>query len=126
VARLAGLPAEVITKAYRILQNLETATVKPATGTAGVARPAKNNILPTENVLENNLPAFFKSREGQLSLLPHTDKNKSKALLKKEREVIGEIKKMKVVNTTPLEALNILFRLQAQLAGENSPGEGGQ
>ena len=127
VARLTGLPAEVITKAYQILQNLETLTVNPATETGGVARTAGNNILPAGNVLENNSPSYFKNRDGQLSLLPDTDKNKENVLLKKEKEVIGEIKKMKVVNTTPMEALNTLFRLQSQLfAGENRTGEGDQ
>ena len=125
VARLAGLPAEVISRAYRILQNFEALKETPAEKSTDIAFLTRENNSPEKNEPEKKSPCLFESKEGQLSLLPSTGRSKNSTLTKKEAEIIQEIKRLNVVNITPLEALNKLFKLQAQLLSrENHPGEG--
>ncbi|NLM24308.1 MAG: DNA mismatch repair protein MutS [Firmicutes bacterium] len=76
VARLAGLPLEVILRAEAILAEMETAAAK----------------------------------EKQLSLLPFT--SCLPAVRSREKELVDEIINLDLNRTSPLEALQILFRLQ--------------
>ena len=127
VARLAGLPAGVVTRAYHVLQDLETpaGTEFSAGKTTGMPSFTKENSIPEKNLPNERLPYIFESREGQLSLLPTIEKSKNKTLTKNEAEIVQEIKKINIINISPLEALNKLFKLQKQLiAQENHPGEG--
>ncbi len=91
VAKLAGLPEEVLHRAREILADLE---VQKDRGAAGEGYP-----LQEEN--------------GQLSLLgePGTKSARSSS----EENVLREIKNLNIVNITPLQAINKLFSMQSQL-----------
>jgi len=86
VARMAGLPEAVISRAYQVLKTTE----------------------------ETQLPNSF---EGQLSLLPLTSEN-GNSISKKEKKIIQEIRELNIINLTPLEALNKLFKLQSQVSSK--------
>jgi len=98
VAKLAGVPLPVIEKAKDILKDLEDADISKKAG-----RPRRKTM----------------PMEGQVSLfLPY-------GVSKDGEEVIREIKSLDIPALTPLEALNILYRLQQRLKkglchGENN------
>jgi DNA mismatch repair protein MutS len=92
VARLAGLPQEVVERARTILANLEDEDLTPA-GTPHHAR-----LAPKEN-------AF------QLSLF-----------MPQEHPVVDTLKRLDLDAMTPLEALNTLHDLQRQVARNDTPG----
>jgi DNA mismatch repair protein MutS len=100
VARLAGLPAKIITNASRILKELEDARS---------LTPEDQKTYPI-----NTTPTPFIGSEGQLSLVPSRAAQED-APVKKEKKILEEIKRLNIVDTTPLEALNILFSLQSRL-----------
>ena len=97
VAKLAGLPEEVISNARQILEKLEaTRSLSP-----------KFNINHPPNISHLN-------SDGQLTLLPSISVQ-SNVFSKKEKKVIEKIKNLNLVDITPLEALNMLFSLQSRL-----------
>lgn len=81
VARLAGLPEEVLRRARELLSELEGNHLLPRSGTGGRERMQKKEY-------------------SQVTFLapPHP--------------VVEELKALNVMNLTPLEALNLLYRLQ--------------
>jgi DNA mismatch repair protein MutS len=94
VARLAGLPPEVVARAREILQNLESGELDEAGRPRLTHRPAKR-VVP-----------------GQLGLFGTPgDKGPSAA----ERKVLDSVRQLTVETLTPLEALNLLARLKAEL-----------
>ena len=97
MAKLAGLPEEVISNARQILEKLEaTRSLSP-----------KFNINHPPNISHLN-------SDGQLTLLPSISVQ-SNVFSKKEKKVIEKIKNLNLVDITPLEALNMLFSLQSRL-----------
>jgi DNA mismatch repair protein MutS len=96
VARLAGLPAGVIDRARQILANLEK-TELDARGRPRLAR--------TE-------------QEPDVSQLPLA-LGEGEVVDPRERDVLEAVRSFAVNETTPLEALTELSRLQRQLAGED-------
>jgi DNA mismatch repair protein MutS len=100
VAKLAGLPSSVILTAQQLLDEIE----------------AEKYGLPPEG---HNTDIF----EGQLSFFP-VKIEKNNLLGKKEQKVIKEITGLKIINLTPLQALNKLYSLQNQLLAEDNPSNG--
>jgi DNA mismatch repair protein MutS len=100
VAKLAGLPSSVILTAQQLLDKIE----------------AEKYGLPPEG---HNTDFF----EGQLSFFP-VKIEKNNLLGKKEQKVIKEITGLKIINLTPLQALNKLYSLQNQLLAEDNPSNG--
>lgn len=88
VAKLAGLPTAVIGRAQQILVDLEKNDL------------AKHDIVIKENPLQGNV------NNQQLNFLD----------IDKE-EIIGQIKALNLMETTPIESLNILYRLQKKASG---------
>jgi len=91
VARLAGLPAEVLDRAREILSNLESDEV----GRDGMPRLARHRLAGAEG--RRQLPLFGGSRDEAAE------------------EVAAEIRGLDPNVVTPIEALRILFRLQSRL-----------
>jgi DNA mismatch repair protein MutS len=87
VARLAGLPDEVIARAKEVLANLESDELAPG----GMPRIARGSLAPSYAVEEG----------GQLSLFIPTD-----------HPVVDELKKVDIDGLTPLEALELLAELK--------------
>ena len=92
VARLAGIPREVIQRARIILNNLEAATLDVN---------GKPKFAPLKTAQNNKQPA-------QLKLF-----------LSKQDMVIEEIKKLETSRMSPLEALNKLDELKQKLEEDN-------
>jgi DNA mismatch repair protein MutS len=82
VARLAGMPGAVVSRAWDLLDELEN-------GAKAIQRPA-----------------------GFQLQMPLGDQQVSS-------ELVDELKELDVANMTPIEAINTLFRLQAQIKGED-------
>ncbi len=105
VARLAGLPEDVLDRAREILAQLEEEFSSN-----------KENGEKQGDLLEGNNILL---KEGQLAFFPGEESKKDKAsqgeLTTVEKQIIQEIKKMNMVNTTPLRALNKLFAMQKRI-----------
>ena len=124
VARLAGLPPAIIARAYQILQGLEALTETSVEELIDLTLLSGENLGERDN-LERKSPSLFENKKGQLSLWPSSENNKKSTLTEKESEIIEEIKQLNIVNVTPLEALNKLYKLQAQLLSQGKHlGEG--
>ena len=78
VARLAGMPGAVVSRAWDLLEELEN-------GSKSTSKPA-----------------------GYQLQMPFGDPQLS-------NEVLDELKELDVANMTPIEAINVLFRLQEQV-----------
>ena len=92
VARLAGIPREVIQRARIILNNLEAATLDVN---------GKPKFAPLKTAQNNKQPAQLKF------------------FLSKQDMVIEEIKKLETSRMSPLEALNKLDELKKKLEEDN-------
>ncbi|HEY4601634.1 MAG TPA: DNA mismatch repair protein MutS [Cerasibacillus sp.] len=85
VAKLAELPDPLIERATRLLTELE-------------AQPVKED-----------------NENGQLSFFNETTVEEKPKLDKKELKVINELKGLELLDMTPIDALNVLYRLQKNL-----------
>ncbi|MDA8234142.1 MAG: DNA mismatch repair protein MutS [Clostridia bacterium] len=97
VARLAGLPPEVIKRSKEILLTLE-AQENMGKGQRGIASAKEDLDWPVLAV--NETPASPITGAAQLQLFPEV------------HPVLKELAGLAVLNMTPLEALNKLFELQ--------------
>ena len=89
VAKIAGLPSSVLTRADRILQDLESHSAK----------------LKTESQSESLANHLVEEPVGQLSLF--SDESYS--------ELAARLEEVDVLNLTPMEAMNTLFELKKLL-----------
>jgi len=97
VAELAELPEEVISRAKTILQTYEN--------------QEKNESLPIQEV---SAAKEEEIHESQLSLF--TDQSESvRKRDSKELDIIKELKSLNVLEMTPLDAMNTLYKLQKKL-----------
>ena len=96
VARIAGVPKEVIARAREILRNLEKGEFDEI-GMPRIARGVRES----------------KNTSPQLSLF--TRRESAMARENKEQEIISELKSMDIQSMSPLEALNRLNELQKKI-----------
>jgi len=96
VARIAGVPKEVITRAREILRNLEKGEFDEI-GMPRIARGIRD----------------AKNTSPQLSLF--TRRESAMARENKEQEIINELKSIDIQSMSPLEALNKLSELQNKI-----------
>ena len=89
VARLAGVPEEVILRAREVLENLE----KGELDEVGMPKIA---------------PGKDKEKKGQLSLF-----------MDDEDHVINELKGLDIANLTPMEALHMINEWQTKIKGKD-------
>lgn len=99
VGRLAGLPESVVARAREILANLEGGELD----SAGRPRLAEHSGDPATG-----------QEDPQLGLFPRSD-----ALSDAEREVLAQLRKADVEQTTPVEALALLARLREGLGDDS-------
>jgi DNA mismatch repair protein MutS len=97
VARIAGVPREVILRAKEILRNLEKGEFD-----------------------EIGMPRIVRGTHGGKPVSPQLNlfarKESAPALENKERDVIGELKALDILSLSPLEALNKLDELRKKLS----------
>ncbi|PLS16760.1 DNA mismatch repair protein MutS [Bacillus sp. M6-12] len=104
VAQLAELPDELIKRANQILTSLEKGTEAPI-----VSAEKQTEDEPVQNNL-NETP-----EEAQLSFFGVQEKPQKSELTSKEKKLIEQIKSMEILEMTPLEAINSLYKLQKLL-----------
>ena len=107
VARMAGLPEEVILRALELLEEMEM---------EGEGRLLPSAPLPSPSEREAQGGA------GQLSLFPAPASPPSPVQHSSRREdpILSEIKSLNLANLTPLEALLKLFAYQKRLSGNET------
>ncbi|QUH26497.1 DNA mismatch repair protein MutS [Serpentinicella alkaliphila] len=89
VANIAGLPSKVIQRAKELLEKLEEKDI------------AKNREVINEKHKETGNIEEVKIEEVRVEYIPNT----------KENEIIDQLKSINLLETTPLEAMNILYKL---------------
>ncbi|MGE7200838.1 DNA mismatch repair protein MutS [Bacillus haynesii] len=106
VAQLAELPDGLISRAKTILKELESGAKEAAPSTApNTVKEAAGEVAAT-----------VADQPAQLSFF-ETDKPKEKEtkLSKKEQAVLAEFKTMDLLDMTPIQVMNELYRLQKKL-----------
>jgi len=93
VAKLAGLPKNLLHRASDLLENFESQAVQTTEKTETTETTLKNVVNDVDN--------------AQLSLFPEETSSQS--------DVLEEIKRLNLLSVTPLEALNILSELQKKV-----------
>ncbi|PIK32124.1 DNA mismatch repair protein MutS [Bacillus siamensis] len=98
VAQLAELPDDLISRAQEILKQLEQTGDKPELPAAPEKKPA------------------VKEEPAQLSFFADSDKKqKAPAVSQKEKQVLEAFKSINILDMTPLEAMNEMYKLQKKL-----------
>ncbi len=105
VARLAGLPLEVVARAREILANLESGELDDAGHPRLIAKPATAGEGETE-------PS---KGFDQLGLFGPTASEPPLVLAPDQQQVLEELRGIAVEATTPIEALNTIARWQRAL-----------
>jgi Mismatch repair ATPase (MutS family) len=104
VAKLAGLPNEVLTRADTILSSLEdTAPKEIKVETTNTPEPDTEKVSEPET-----------EPESQLSLFPELE-TKPKKLNKGQQKVVSELQKKDLMSVTPIDAINLLYKWQKEL-----------
>lgn len=108
VAKLAGLPDNLIDRADEILQGLEQTSPEPVEGTVStIQAKAEQEVAAAETVEEE---------PEQLALFADTNQdNAAPSLNKRERKVVHELGKIELLTMNPMDAMNKLYQLQKAL-----------
>jgi DNA mismatch repair protein MutS len=115
VAELAELPPALIARAKEVLEALENSSA------AGKIEENLENSNPAGKIEEKQEEMIVSAASGQLTFFeinepePVKEKKKPYTLSSSEKDVLETIKKMDLLDMTPLEALNELYRLQKSL-----------
>jgi DNA mismatch repair protein MutS len=113
VARLAGLPGEVIEQAYLILKDLENpgGGKSPLTANRRLIPPPAGDWREEEPrpAPDPAAPQPAEARPGQLSLFGDPPPKSAKASKGKGDPVVQMLLSADLMNLTPLEAMNFLF-----------------
>ncbi len=118
VARLAQLPDSIVTRAQQVLKQLENSR-HDSTDKSEVIPELEFTKTGQPTNLKETIPSSHTGRfslegEGQLSFfVPKSNTNNKPS--KYEVRILQEIRELNLVKTTPLQALNKLFSMQARL-----------
>ncbi|MGE7766473.1 DNA mismatch repair protein MutS [Peribacillus sp. NPDC096540] len=107
VAKLADLPKQLIDRAAAILAQLENENGQVKELPAQPAVVSKAPITETAPKAEVN--------EAQLSFFREETPKEKMSSSPKEKKVLDDIKSLDILEMTPLEAMNILYKLQKKL-----------
>ncbi|MFB7640586.1 DNA mismatch repair protein MutS [Peribacillus butanolivorans] len=107
VAKLADLPKQLIDRAAAILAQLENENGQAKELPAQPADVSKEPITETAPKAEVN--------EAQLSFFREEAPKEKISSSPKEKKVLDDIKSLDILEMTPLEAMNILYKLQKKL-----------
>lgn len=105
VAALAGLPEAVIERAREIMAVLEGQGPVAAVKEAGAGKEEAGSTLGTRTA-----SGSLVGEGGQLRLFPPSAPEDGR-----EQAVLAELRRLDLINMTPLEALNKLYALQSRL-----------
>ncbi|MFE4429340.1 DNA mismatch repair protein MutS [Peribacillus butanolivorans] len=107
VAKLADLPKQLIDRAAAILAQLENENGQAKELSAQPAVVSKEPITETAPKAEVN--------EAQLSFFREEAPKEKISSSPKEKKVLDDIKSLDILEMTPLDAMNILYKLQKKL-----------
>jgi len=118
VAKLAGLPDEVLSRADTILSGLEDTApkgikvedAKPVVESEVKPQP-QPQPQPQADVETVNEP----EPDSQLSLFPELDAKPKAKLNKGEKKVVDELQNQDLMSVTPIDAINLLYKWQKEL-----------
>jgi len=119
VAKLAGLPDDVLSRATKILSSLEETSVHTTTSDS-IKEPAASEPMPVVKPEPKVEPVADDSEiateddDAQLSLFPEVTQ-KVKKISTKETQVIKEISNQDLMGMTPMEAMNLIYQWQKKL-----------
>ena len=99
VAKLAGVPDQVIARAKELVEELSS---------ADIATKARQIARESANVSQSQRKVVTKPDEVDLNQMTLYDTVKSE-------DIIKEIEELQINDITPMEALNILSRMQGKL-----------
>lgn len=105
VAKLAQLPEALINRANIILSQLEQGN------TLAVPQAASSEIVFEANIQHKQ----EEEKEAQLSFFEQALPSEGKVTSSKENKVLEDLKKLEILDMTPLDALNMLYKLQKKL-----------
>ncbi|MET3318351.1 UNVERIFIED_ORG: DNA mismatch repair protein MutS [Peribacillus simplex] len=107
VAKLADLPKQLIDRAAAILAQLENEN--------GQAKelPAQPAVVSKEPITESTPKAEV--NEAQLSFFREEAPKEKISSSPKEKKVLDDIKSLDILEMTPLDAMNMLYKLQKKL-----------
>ena len=112
VARLAGLPTQVIDRAWKVLENLESSHshIQPGKKSKGTnGSPANSTPAKEENEDDiNQLSLFAGLHVAPAPLPPDAIFGKS---------LVTELEKIDINDMTPIQAMNFLVDIQGRIAG---------
>jgi DNA mismatch repair protein MutS len=124
VAKLAGMPADLLKRADSILQVLEgkgNAKVPLERSAQGdsdaAAEPASENPAPAEQqatAAEQAVP-IEEHGDEQLALFAEPEPPKQSTLSKKQQAVLKELGAFDLLSANPMSAMNLIFELQKKL-----------
>ncbi|SFF99939.1 DNA mismatch repair protein MutS [Sporolactobacillus nakayamae] len=108
VAKLAGLPDNLIDRADEILQGLEQSSPESVESTAStIQEEAEQEVAAAETVEEE---------PEQLALFADVkQEDTAPSLSKRERKVLHELGKIELLTMNPMDAMNKLYQLQKAL-----------
>ncbi|MDQ0216987.1 DNA mismatch repair protein MutS [Peribacillus cavernae] len=116
VAQLAELPKSLINRANEILTELEKGSRSDRPGQLNETDQKKERTLYNEpNASSRETKAAAAESEAQLSFFEEAAIPDKKVPAAKEKKVLDELKTMEILEMTPLDALNLLYKLQKKL-----------
>ena len=119
VAKLAGLPDDVLVRADKILSSLEETSVHTTTSDSihedvqsVVKAQPEPEVVPEAKPEPKSEPEV--EEDTQMSLFPETSKS-TKKLSSKENQVLKELNNQDLMSVTPIDAINLLYKWQKKL-----------
>ncbi|WP_379967452.1 DNA mismatch repair protein MutS [Ectobacillus sp. sgz5001026] len=110
VAQLAKLPASLISRAKEVLAKLEEGQSEDMEKVYQKQENVTAKSHPVQKQLEPSI------EDSQLSFFSFGAKQKSKDVpSSQEKEVLGQLRKLNILEMTPLEAMNTLYQLQKNI-----------
>ena len=117
VAKLAGVPSLVLDRAKAILKDLEQETM-PLVSVAPTSEHKVNPQAPQETPVIPEMPlgqtSLFQVAESSTRSLAHKAP-KEESLNATQKAVLEELKKLDILELTPLKAMQILYDLQKKV-----------
>lgn len=111
VAKLADLPKQLIDRAADILAHLENENGQVK---EGPLRPAVELDVDVPSVSKDKVETVI-NEAAQLSFFGEETPREKTNSSPKEKKVLDDIKSLDILEMTPLEAMNILYKLQKKL-----------
>lgn len=116
VAELAELPKELIKRANELLSQFEKKLLQLDASIESLPEKEKFSVESIKDLEVNSVKINNPNGTAQLSFFDEP-KEQSKPILGKEQKVLEQLKKLDILDLTPLQAINTIYELQKKLKG---------